>query len=479
MIKRLGIRNIARLLNPLWNNLFGVWNADGTNTLSVKHAWNANGDAIDSKSGANGTIATPSGTSWVPSTMTYDSGKLGSGAFTFDGTNFINLPDNTLKFTGDFSISCWFYVPTNYVSNTNLVSAFDNKSSYPTYYGWGFSYNSTNKNIGFLIGNPTLGSYANVTLSTPNNSIVPGQWNHVIVTRKMNTRSSIYINGVLSASNTSTINPKYNFGLSYIGASFYAFSQPYYTKANAGLKIDAIQTFEAELDQVAVTELYNSGDGQEYPFTISNALIATPNDSYGTNHGTLMNGTTFTTGKIGSAFTFDGINDYISLPTNTLRFTGDFSVSLWVYIPVNVTADQSLIGCLRQESGWRGWHVVVYENRIYFQFVTGTTLISNYYIDNTNIGSWKHVVATFKNGTGGELFVDGVSRFTMPTALPISYASIDTPSIGCMNYGSGLTWFVKNGTKLDAISTWERVLTPTEITELYNSGNGKQYKPLN
>jgi hypothetical protein len=34
---------------------------------------------------------------------------------------------------------------------------------------------------------------------------------------------------------------------------------------------------------------------------------------------------------------------------------------------------------------------------------------------------------------------------------------------------------MKNGSKLDAIGVWNRVLTATEVTELYNSGNGKQY----
>ena len=93
-----------------------------------------------------------------------------------------------------------------------------------------------------------------------------------------------------------------------------------------------LDLFESELDATAVSELYNSGNGQEYPFTISNALIASPKDVVGTNHGTLSNGTLITTGKIGNAFTFDGVNDYVSLPNDSWNSTigTDFSVSLWV-----------------------------------------------------------------------------------------------------------------------------------------------------
>jgi hypothetical protein len=32
-----------------------------------------------------------------------------------------------------------------------------------------------------------------------------------------------------------------------------------------------------------------------------------------------------------------------------------------------------------------------------------------------------------------------------------------------------------NGTKIDTFNIWNKELTQSEITELYNSGNGKQY----
>src|SRR2546425_6646334 len=56
------------------------------------------------------------------------------------------------------------------------------------------------------------------------------------------------------------------------------------------------------------------------------------NDSVGGNHGTLQNGVTFTTGKNGQAFSFDGIDDGISiLKSNNLNFgSGDFTVAAWV-----------------------------------------------------------------------------------------------------------------------------------------------------
>jgi hypothetical protein len=57
------------------------------------------------------------------------------------------------------------------------------------------------------------------------------------------------------------------------------------------------------------------------------------NDSFGTKHGTTQGGLTYTTGKVGTAFQFNGSNAYIQLPNNSFNFTGDFSVSLWVNFP--------------------------------------------------------------------------------------------------------------------------------------------------
>jgi hypothetical protein len=473
-----GAWNGDTLGTTLDSGIFGAWNGEANNNITVKNAWNANGDATDSKSGANGVVAIPSGTSFTTGSMTYGSGKLGSGSFTFDGTNFINLPNNTLSFTGDFTVSCWFYTPTNYVANGSLVSAFDNKSSYPTYYGWNFAYDSTNKCIGFSVSNPAGGSYANVTLSTPNNSIIPGQWNHVAITRKFNTRSRIYINGVLSASNTSTLNPIYNFGLSYIGAIFYGFQQPHYNKPNAGLKIDSIYTFESELDATAVSELYNSGNGQAYPFTISNALITSPKDSVSTNHGTLVGGMTYTTGKIGQAFQFNGSNSYVSFPTNSWNsLVGtDLTISLWVRF--SSTADQTLISNMSSPSinVWSGWEIRLVGGRptIFMWNNSGTGVGAQGGVISTN--TWYHIVATRKKGSRTRIYINGSLAQTDTNTPDPSINGTYYPNIGHLQYSStyhGL--YTTSGTLIDSVNLWPKEISDDEISQLYNSGNGSQY----
>ena len=56
-------------------------------------------------------------------------------------------------------------------------------------------------------------------------------------------------------------------------------------------------------------------------------------DSVGSNHGTLQGGTAFGAGKFGQAFSFDGVDDAISvgmLNNTALNETMPFSISAWV-----------------------------------------------------------------------------------------------------------------------------------------------------
>ena len=70
--------------------------------------------------------------------------------------------------------------------------------------------------------------------------------------------------------------------------------------------------------------------------TIWNNLVAyytadnTANDAKGTYNGTLVNGTTYATGKINNGFSFDGVNDYVDLGFGYRRSkTEPFSYSFW------------------------------------------------------------------------------------------------------------------------------------------------------
>ncbi len=55
-------------------------------------------------------------------------------------------------------------------------------------------------------------------------------------------------------------------------------------------------------------------------------------DLAGTNNGVLVSGATFAPGKVGQAFSFDGVRSHVQVPDNpNLRFTDAMTMEAWLY----------------------------------------------------------------------------------------------------------------------------------------------------
>ena len=453
-------------------NMSSVWS-------TLEHSWDANGDTNDTKGSANGTIVTPVGETFSLSTMTYQSGKVGSGAFTFNGTNFISLPVYTLTFTSDFSASLWFYVPAG-LTDSNLISSFDNKGDYTEYNGWSISYNNTTKSINFFIGikmgapgNPGS-QYYGISLTTGNNVYVLNQWNHVLVTRKSGTRSRIYVNGVLSASDTNIYNPSYNAqpNLAYIGASYYAFSLPFYKAAPSGLKIDVVQTFTSELDSLAAGSLYSmSGLYSSSAFN---------NNGIGTFYGNIE---------------FDGVDDYIDFG-NTPEMTGitDLTVSAWFYVnklkaPTSIIASRynTITALNGWELGYNDNGVVWFggrENASTYISITASVLVSNVGVNGvTANGGWYNAVG-IKSGNEWSVSVVETNRevnqsnFKIVTKNNNNHLAgprMKVGGTGNVPFSANTLFLARDGSqyhmngRLMTLSVYNRALSLDEINQNYNS----------
>ena len=83
--------------------------------------------------------------------------------------------------------------------------------------------------------------------------------------------------------------------------------------------------------------------------------------------------------------------------------------------------------------------------------------------------TWYHVALTHTNGSQN-LYLNGSSTPEVSAADTASYTSNDIQTLGV----SPLLAFPMNGNQV-AWGIWSRILTSTEIANLYNSGNGAQY----
>lgn len=221
--------------------------------------------------------------------------------------------------------------------------------------------------------------------------------------------------------------------------------------------------------------------------TLNTGLVAVykaesnANDSLVTYNGTAQGGLTYTAGKSGNAFTGNGTNAYVSLPDNSLNFTGDFSISIWINLQ-GVNADaQMLLSNIQINSNatafW-GWELYVQSGTLYIYFFDGTGSYDSF---TTPLSPYYYSFAMYTvtiSGNTVKLYLNGVLINTFTKTKTVTYTTTHYPSIGVRrsNYTSApIQYYISNGTKIDEVNIWSKVLTATEVTELYNSGSGKFY----
>jgi hypothetical protein len=179
--------------------------------------------------------------------------------------------------------------------------------------------------------------------------------------------------------------------------------------------------------------------------------------------GTLVNGATYSTGKIGSAFSFDGVNDYMSTTeTLSIDLNQPHTYSCWVNLSSGYSTKffMSFLSMYGPSIGHtNGGVLTFFSGNVNGQVGSGAILPLN---------TWSHVVVVFKGrtyGTGNVLFyVNG--NLVSTTSLGFGNIIPTVPlTIGSRNVEG----------KLDECAIWSRELTASEVTELYNGGAGKQY----
>jgi hypothetical protein len=211
--------------------------------------------------------------------------------------------------------------------------------------------------------------------------------------------------------------------------------------------------------------------------TLWNGLLAyytaanTPNDALGTYNGTLVNGATYGTGIINQGFSFDGVNDYVNLGNSSIwdYGTNDFSISIWCYWKTNTLSDPILgVSGYNNTDGGFSLYATTSEKLTLWYRNSGTFQIGGTSDGTFTINNWNHVVLRRTNNTI-DLFINNV-KYTISTTFTDSLGN-STASTRIGNNGYGL-YFVGI---LDELASFNRSLSDVEVTELYNSGAGKQY----
>lgn len=193
-------------------------------------------------------------------------------------------------------------------------------------------------------------------------------------------------------------------------------------------------------------------------------------DSVGSNTGTNVGTTTFSTGKVNNGSVHNGSSQYFTLPT--IGSNTNFSINLWAKGSADPAGDEALIAtndCLVMFSG-ANFYVQAWVDR---NGTAGTNKAYTSSSDVNDLTQW-HMYTVTAAGSTYKKYIDG---------LEVGTFSIDSPGnsfaasrIGNARRTSGTpaeTYFF-NGT-LDEVGYWSRAITADEIRTLYNSDRANQY----
>ena len=192
-----------------------------------------------------------------------------------------------------------------------------------------------------------------------------------------------------------------------------------------------------------------------------NTGTSTADSSGNSNTGTLTN-VGWTNGKYGIGTSYNGTNNVILVPdtNNSLDMPNDFTISFWVNPDSGGTKE-----LVAKSSG---------ENYEIWQSSTNLSVRVNGVSPVVSAGSiftygqWTHITVKYERSTGLVTIYQNGNYFT--NGANTNAASINNSSLQIGAYSDGTSYPFSG--KIDELRIYNRALSPSEITQLYNYAPG-------
>lgn len=209
-------------------------------------------------------------------------------------------------------------------------------------------------------------------------------------------------------------------------------------------------------------------------------------DIQGTNHGTLE-GATFEAGKVGQAFSFDGVDDSFSADgSGPLDITGNqVTIDAWIKLGNNPTVNQAFTSAIGKDNFPNGQpYQIVFEsgpiagdssntlpqNQWQFEYIVTNESGTREHDQSTEVivpvdGLYHHFAMTY-DGANVRLYVGGVLEYTKPFTGNLKSVPADP--------------VVMNGDapfSTDEVAIFNRALSATEIAAIASAGSAGRCKP--
>jgi hypothetical protein len=453
------ITTTAPRLDDLNSGLIAHWTFDGKDTVG--------GEVIDtSGSGNDGSMMN------MPTSTAYTGGILGQ-AFNFNQSNdFVRIP--TMNISGDIAVSAWVNTPDwsqkGFIIGKNSVNT-----------QWELFLE-----VGFVRWRG--GGVTSVSKSVASLGLQPNTWHH-FVGEQTGTTGTLFVDGVEVA--TGTV-PVIGNGSGTVEIGSFGGGTSYNFKGT----IDDVRVYDRTLSPDEVAQLYqqgaatkvaapsqaprldniNSGLVAHYTFDGKDMIGGEVDDTSGNGkNGSIIKtatSTAYTSGIIGQALYFDGLNDSVNngvlVPSLSGSITNVMSVSVWID-PDAAVPNDSYAAVLRQNDTTTNGMYLRYNNtdpNMNFGVGNGTHIAVATTAD-LPANQWTHIVGVY-DGSKVYVYTNDVLTDSADASLigTIDFGTATALGIGVTDL---LTADFFKG-KIDDVRIYNRVLSPDEIKQLYQMG---------
>jgi hypothetical protein len=195
---------------------------------------------------------------------------------------------------------------------------------------------------------------------------------------------------------------------------------------------------------------------------------ATSADASGNgNAATLTNAPTWTTGHSGSGLSFNGTTNYLNAPLGTyFGVNNPLSASVWIF--ATAATNGPIFGVIQTKpsGGWDMPFLSINGATVYGHIwnVNGNTPVSA----TVSLNAWHLLTITYDPASGGNerFYVDGALQASKTGSFNPSGAFMYVSTFVSANRPAGVNAHL-NGL-IDDLRAYERVLTPGEVSLLYN-----------
>ncbi len=230
-------------------------------------------------------------------------------------------------------------------------------------------------------------------------------------------------------------------------------------------------------DWASSVQIHRSGPTAYWRLDEGNG--ATASDATGDgNTGTLINGPTWSTGKINGALSFDGIDDYVRINRSILDTSKDYTVAAWVMLRevqafrTAVSQEGAEISGFYLQTAWDGRfnfgvHVADASS-------SDAVRVTAPWIPQAN--QWYHLVGVHDSVHDQiKLYVDGVLIGTQPYSA--GWNATGNTLIGRAKHGGNPVDFWPG--KIDDVYLFDHVLSDSDVLTLYKQAPGNWITVLN